>query len=480
MFVCFVDWVYEWLIQRLNRPFPVKPVLRTTIGAALLAGWYLLMTVPAARLLDANSGVPAAFTVLESSPVYPLAKSLEDHRWRLVQCEAEPTECGDSFGFRVTLAHDWVNAGDDCGRSQPYACRAYSQFVFVPPNQAGASQPAVRITWQDLDHRPPRWFVHRDPERTVDMGYVNGFHVYGLSSIAQQEVARARLGTVGGEDRLMLLEELLEQSSNDLAYLKAIRMIALHGASAVPMLEREIERNGGLRKYALIKSLGGVPGPESAARLELLFRDPASRNLVAYALCEVPPREDLMNLYIDLVRTDSSSSVLARTYEAFLQFEPKKAELAFVRMREAPRTILHFAAATRGLRAVHGVPFSEDVENAGSALRVARYFIASQTHVHGDVDQARSLLTGTTDIEAAIIIALEAAAADHRQGLSLKQSPGADVLLSLPETRVTPLLTVLASVVTDDGSRAFAREVLEHCSNHAEHSAVAQIARASI
>ncbi len=479
MFICFVDWVYERLVLRLNQSLPVKSLLRILVGAGLFAGWYVLMTVPPASLFGAASEAPAAFNLSESSPVYSLANSLEDRRWRLVQCEAKPSACADVFGYRVTLAYDWAYAEADCSRFEPITRCAYSQFLFVPNDQAEADRLAARISWQELDHAPPRWFVHRDPVRTVDMGSVDGFRVYGLLSIAQQEVARDRLGTAGGEDRLRLLDELLAQSSDDLAYLKTIRMIAQHGANAVPILEREIGRSDGLRKYALIKSLAGVPGTESATLLQLLYRETESQHLVAYALCDVPPREDLIDLYTDHVRSNRSASFLARAYEAFLQFEPEKAERAFVGMQEAPRTILHFAAATRGLRAVHGVPFSPDLENASVTLRVARYFIASQTYFHSDIDQARNLLAGTDDVEAAVTIALEAAAEDHIAGLPLTESPGVDMLLALPESRVTSLLTVVASAVTDDASRAFALQVREHCRNHFEDSMAARIAQAS-
>jgi hypothetical protein len=300
------------------------------------------------------------------------------------------------------------------------------------------------------------------------MGSIDGYRMYGYVSIAQQEIARARLGTTGGEDRLALLDSHLDECKTDTSYLKTIRLIGEHDGAA-PILEREILRNRSTRQYGLIKSLVRIPGPESTELIRSLYSQPELRNAVAFALGEAPYRSDVNDIHFDYVLKANSYVLLRRACDAASKAGITEGTALLERMREKPQTIIHYTTATRCLRELQGSPFPVELENAVNTLRVSdtSWFKYAQPAL--DPEEARRILRTSDDADAAIAMCLELAVEDSAGGLLSERSAALEILRGLPRARVELVLEDLSAIVADGPSRSLISSILDRI---AEHSTV--------
>jgi hypothetical protein len=298
MFADAVDRVRGWFgAWQFRIPSPWQ-VFKIAAFLLLLAGWHALTLQPERSSHAAQVTENSGYTVSKSSPIDPLASSLEDQNWRLVRCDTTPTASkSDVPGYRALLELVWLDLGSEERRRPRMIRRTYRDLVFVPVGQIDANDVLSRVSWLALDDEPPPWIAVEGKRKAFYMGTVSGFEICGNMTIPQQERARRRLGTTGGEDALALLDSQLVRCKDDSAYLEVLRLIVDHQEAAVPIFEREITRVNASRRLSNLRMLAGIPGAESATVLKSLYAQDEVRKEVLVALRLSRRRADLSTIY---------------------------------------------------------------------------------------------------------------------------------------------------------------------------------------
>jgi hypothetical protein len=279
--------------------------MRGAIIIVVLAAWYALLLHDEdgnlSRRHFERAGGETMGDVSQDSPVFALASALEDTRWELKRCPAEPDMVvAGGAGYYVVLEHDWWDVKPDHPAELPGVRATFAQLYLVAEDSLASVPSPDEIVWRELPDMAPRWMRLDGPSESVYMGTVGGYHVFGYMTVPLQEEVRHCLGTSGGDDRLKLLQRQLGQYEFVPAYLKTIRQIVRHGDAALPILRDEIDRLDGPQRQAVIISLMRIPGPESAGMLRTLYQQDDMRDEIAYLMRIGPRRPDLEDIYSEI------------------------------------------------------------------------------------------------------------------------------------------------------------------------------------
>jgi hypothetical protein len=410
----------------------------TRIVASLSAALFLVVVTP----VNGKRAVPVAriHAALDRS----------SHTWEVVQSDKTPSVAVEGHsGYRVLLCQTWKQpvatqqAANTVPETQSVTRYTHVDLILFPEEEQLPADFTSRLPW--LEAREDHY------SRAFSIGRGLGFTWFASCPVIWQEVLRDKLGLKGGEDRLKILVDALEiNDSGEWTANSVPQLIGRSGDEAVPYLQAAIRKHQGDNAWRQVTALGEVQGERSTQLLRKLYasKNKAIRDAAAEALVHRPYRKAAKNEYFDMLRRQSHA--VGSAADACVEFGWRDAMPLFREVCARPVSWGIFRTVFESRRRMEGQPIAEEL------LEAERELYSGQP---ATVEHGRATLLGSSDKEAAAVIALSAALKHGKgstQWFQAIHEAGRDVFRRLPEDITKPLLSSLRSIQVDVEKSAIA------------------------